>query len=135
MPAGLRRPTFAMKFWLALRFGRDGKRASKAAPSPATPDHPTIKAMHIESIEHIVRNRVRTFLRHTWLVTILGTIVLGGAVWAVVYFWTAPTEMRVAAGPDGSANVKVVQLLTQKFINENDRVRFHLVPTGGPKSS
>jgi TRAP-type uncharacterized transport system substrate-binding protein len=89
----------------------------------------------MESLEHIVRNRVRMFLRHTWLVSILGSLVLGGGLWTAFYFMTAPTVMRIAAGPSGSANVELVQVLTQKLAGERDKVRLHLVATGGPKES
>ena len=91
--------------------------------------------MNIESLEHVVRNRVRTFLRHTWLVTMLGTVIIGGVVWWAISFMTAPTEMRIAAGPAGSANVKLVEMLTQKFSTERDKIRLRFVPTGGPKES
>jgi TRAP-type uncharacterized transport system substrate-binding protein len=120
-----------MKLWLARRFGGAGA----ANESSATPGHALSKAMNIESIEHVVRNRVRTFLRHTWLVTILGTVILGAAIWGAIYFFTAPTMMRIAAGPAESANVKLVQLLAQKFATEHDKVQLELVPTAGAKES
>jgi len=82
-----------------------------------------------------VRNRVRMFLRHTWLVTVLGTIVLGAVIVGAIDFFTAPTTMRVAAGPPESASVKLVQLLTQRFAAEHDKVRLELVPTAGPKET
>ena len=91
--------------------------------------------MTIESIEHIVRNRARAFLRHTWLVTILGTIILGAGVAAAIYLTTAPTVMRIAAGPADSANTKFVQVLAQKFANDRDSIKPQLVATGGPKES
>jgi TRAP-type uncharacterized transport system substrate-binding protein len=91
--------------------------------------------MTIESIEHIVRNRARAFLRHTWLVTILGTIILGADVAAAIYLTTAPTVMRIAAGPADSANTKFVQVLAQKFANDRDSIKPQLVATGGPKES
>ena len=103
--------------------------------SSATPGHALGKAMNIESLEHMVRNRVRIFLRNTRLVTILGTIVLGVMIWAAVHVTLAPTEMRVAAGPPGGANVKFVELLAQKLATEHDKVQLHLVSTGGPKES
>ena len=85
MPPGLpHRPPLAMKLWLSQRFGRGGETElihGLARPSSG-------RAMSIESLEHMVRSRVRMFLRHTWLVTILGTIVLGGAIWAGIYFTT-----------------------------------------------
>jgi TRAP-type uncharacterized transport system substrate-binding protein len=132
MPARLpHRPPLAMKLWLLQRFGR----AKEMEASSATPGHALGNAMNIESLEHIVRNRVRIFLRNTRLVTILGTIILGVIIWAAVHVTLAPTEMRVAAGPPGSANVKFVELLAQKLATEHDKVQLHLVSTGGPKES
>ena len=132
MPARLpHRPPLAMKLWLSQRFGR----AKETGASSATPGHALGKAMNIESLEHMVRNRVRIFLRNTRLVTILGTIVLGVMIWAAVHVTLAPTEMRVAAGPPGGANVKFVELLAQKLATEHDKVQLHLVSTGGPKES
>jgi TRAP-type uncharacterized transport system substrate-binding protein len=75
------------------------------------------------------------FLRHTWLVTILGTIIAFGAVWAGFYYTTKPTLMRIAAGADGSDNAKLAQVLTQKFSAERDKVQLKLVPTAGAKES
>ena len=107
MPPGLpHHPPLAMKLWLAQRFGLVGKTSS------AMPGHASGNTMSIEPLEHIVRNRVRRFLRHTWLVTILGTIILGAGVAAAIYLTTAPTVMRIAAGPADSANTKFVQVLT-----------------------
>jgi TRAP-type uncharacterized transport system substrate-binding protein len=119
----------AMKLWLARHFGR-GKKADAAAST-----HTSGRPMSMESLEHIVRSRVRMFLRHTWLVSILGSIVLGGSLWAAFYFMTAPTVLRIAAGPAGSANVQLVEVMTQKLADDRDKVRLQLVATGGPKES
>lgn len=131
MPARLPHRPLAMKLWLSQRFG--GGKELKA--HSATPGHVLGKAMGIGSLENLVRNRVRLFLRNTRLVAILGTIILGGAIWAAIHIELASTEMRVAAGPPGSANVKFVELLAQKFAAEHDKVRLHLVATDGPKES
>ena len=82
-----------------------------------------------------MRNRIRAFLRHTRAVTILGTIILGGLIWAALHVTLAPTQMRVAAGPPGSADVKFVEMLSHKFAVEHDKVQLHLVATDGPKAS
>ncbi|HWW37188.1 MAG TPA: TAXI family TRAP transporter solute-binding subunit [Xanthobacteraceae bacterium] len=92
-------------------------------------------AMSLEALGHTVRNRIRAFLRHTRTVTILGMIILGGLIWAALHVTLAPTEMRVAAGPPGSADVKFVEMLSHKFAVEHDRVQLHLVATDGPKAS
>jgi TRAP transporter TAXI family solute receptor len=91
--------------------------------------------MSIESLEHMVRNRVRMFLRHTWLVSILGTLILGSAVWTAFYLTTEPTVVRLAAGAEGSDNAKFAQLLTQKFAQDRDKIRLQFIATAGPKES
>jgi len=122
-------PTRAMRLRLAQRFGRAGNASSAMRGRP--PGH----AMTIESLEHIVRNRTKAFLRHTWLATILGTIILGAGVAAAIYWTTAPTVMRIAAGPAGGANAKFVQVLTQEFADNPERIKPLPVATAGPKES
>src|SRR5208282_4901014 len=132
MPLGLpHRPPLAMRLWLAQRFGR----ADRTGSSSAATGRSSGKAMSIESLEHMVRNRVRMFLRHTWLVTFLGSIALGDAAWAAFYFTTQPTVMRIAAGSDGSDNAKLAQVFSQKFADDRDKIRFQFVATAGPKES
>jgi TRAP-type uncharacterized transport system substrate-binding protein len=82
--------------------------------------------MSIGSLEHLMRNRFRMFLRHTWLVTILGTIALGGVVWAAFYYSTKNTEMRIATGPDGT---KIVQVLAGILARSHDRLQLQVVTT------
>jgi TRAP-type uncharacterized transport system substrate-binding protein len=89
----------------------------------------------LEHLEHMVRGRVKTFLRHTWLVTILGTLLLVGAVWATVYLTTKATVMRIAAGPADSIDAKFVQALGKRFAQEHHKMRIQLVTTDGPAQS
>jgi TRAP-type uncharacterized transport system substrate-binding protein len=132
MPAGVPKlPSFAMRLWLAQRLGWK----NKAGRSSVAPSHPAVRPMSIESIEHIVRNRARMFLRHTWLVTIVGSIVIGGVLWAAFYFLTAPTVMRIAVGPSGGIDDKVVQVLMQKITGNKDKIQLVLVVTAGPNES
>ena len=117
MPPGLpHRPPLAMRLWLFRRSAKSGGTGSS--------DRSFGKAMSIGSLEHMVRNRVRMFLRHTWLVTILGTIVLGGVVWAAIYYSTKATPIRIAAGPPGSSNAKIVQILTDLQLTHT--ISFHI---------
>ena len=132
MPPGpSHRPPLAMKLWLWRRFGRN----KESEPSSAAPAHALTAAMSLEALGHTVRNRIRAFLRHTRTVTILGMIILGGLIWAALHVTLAPTQMRVAAGPPGSADVKFAEMLSHKFAVEHDRVQLHLVATDGPKAS
>jgi TRAP-type uncharacterized transport system substrate-binding protein len=131
MPAGLpHRPPLAMRLWLARR-----SRGKKADSSSAATSRSSGRTMSIGSLEHMVRNRVRMFLRHTWLVTILGTVVLGCVIWAAVYYTTQATVMRIAAGPPGSANAKLVDVLTKVLGRGHDNIKLQLIPTDSAKDS
>jgi TRAP-type uncharacterized transport system substrate-binding protein len=129
MPPGLpHRPPLAMRLWLFRRAG--GK--DEAGSALATAGHSLGRTMSIESLEHMVRNRVRMFLRHTWLVTICGTLILFGAVWAAVYFATESNHMRIAAGP---RDVRFVQALTNQIAKQHQDIQLKLVPTASAKDS
>ena len=94
--------------------------------------------MSMESLEHLeikVKGRVKTFLRHTWAVTILGTLLLIGGVWLTVYFTTKATVMKIAAGPAGSIDTKFVDTLAKKFADGHSKMRLQLVTTDGPAQS
>jgi TRAP-type uncharacterized transport system substrate-binding protein len=72
------------------------------------------------------------FLRHTWLVTILGTIVLAGIVWTAFYYSTRETAIRIAAGPDST---KIVQVLANTLATSHDRLQLQLVATASANAS
>jgi TRAP-type uncharacterized transport system substrate-binding protein len=118
MPSGLPHQPLAMRLWLFRRSGR-GSGADSAGSSSG-------RSMSIGSLEHLMRNRFRMFLRHTWLVTILGTIVFGGVVWAAFYYSTRNTVMRIATGPDGA---KIVQVLAKTLAKSHDQLQLQVVAT------
>jgi hypothetical protein len=126
MPAKLpTRPTLAMRLWLAERFGWPGGANSSSGHSSSLAG----KTVSLGSLEHIVRSRVRLFLQHTWLATILGSLLLGGTVWVAFYLTTKATVMTVAAGPARGFDTKVVQLLNDKFALDHDKMQLDLVAT------
>ena len=118
MPPGLPHQPLAMRLWLSRRPGRADGTDSEGRPSG--------RSMSIGSLEHMMRNRFRMFLRHTWLVTLLGTIVLAGVVWAAFYYSTKNTVMRIAAGPNGA---KIVQVLADTLAKGHDRLQLQVVAT------
>ena len=124
MPPGLPHQPLAMRLWLFRRSGR-GSGADSAGSSSG-------RSMSIGSLEHLMRNRFRMFLRHTWLVTILGTITLGGVVWASFYYSTKNTEMRIATGPNGT---KIVQVLASTLAKSHDRLQLQVVTTDSAAAS
>ena len=121
-------PPLAMKFWLFRRSGRHGATGLLSAE----PGRSSGRTMSTESLEHMMRSRVRLFLRHTWLVALLGTVVLGGAVWAAIYLTADADHMRIAAGP---RDVKLVQALSDLITRQHHNLHLQLVATSGPKAS
>jgi hypothetical protein len=119
--------SLAMKLWLAQRFGGAGRTLSSA------PAHAAGKAM--ESLEHLVRSRIRMFLRNTWLVTILGTAIVAGGVWLAFHFISENAVMKVAAGPAGGVDARLVEFLAKKFAHDRETVKLELVATSGPAQS
>ena len=91
-PGAPNRPPVAMKFWLFRR----ASSARTAAPGQSADR--VMNVMNIESLEHVVRNRLRMILRHTWLVAVIGTLAVIGAVWAAFYVTTEADRLRIAAG-------------------------------------
>src|SRR5215472_14004727 len=102
------RPPLAMKFWLFRRVSGAGSSAGGQSLD---------RIMSIESVEHIVRNRLRMVMRHTWLVAILCTAAVIGAAWAAFYLSTESEHLRVAAVPaDDALKAPVVAILRQNVM-------------------
>jgi len=125
-PLAPHRPPLAIKLWLFRQF-RKGSAAGSAAAG-----HAPGRAMSVETLEHLVRNRLRLFLRHTWLVTFLGMLALGAVVWAAFYFTSQADTMRIAAD---ASDGKLVQALSDQIAKGHHFIRLHLVPTPGPTAT
>ncbi len=113
------------KLWLFQR-ARASSRTARAASERAS------VAMNLESLEHMVRSRVRMFLRHTWLVTILGTLALGATIAAAVYYTQQREHVRIAAGP---LDAPFVKILSEQIAEEHHNVHLQLVPTDSPQGT
>jgi TRAP transporter TAXI family solute receptor len=81
---------------------------------------------------HVVRNRVRMFMRRTWLVAILGALLAAGMVWAGFYFTTESDHMRIAADPIDS---KFVDALSDQFARSHNDFTLKLVATADPQAA
>jgi TRAP-type uncharacterized transport system substrate-binding protein len=128
MPPGLpHRPPLAMRFWLSRRSAAGGRTGSSTASGRSSG-----RTMSIESLEHMMRSKVRMFLRHTWLVAILGTLFIVGLVWVGFYFTTEADHMRIAAGP---LDAKFVQALSNQIANGRHDLTLQIVPTKGSKET
>jgi TRAP-type uncharacterized transport system substrate-binding protein len=107
-------------------------RRSSAANRAAATQRGSGRNMTYESLESMVRSRVRMFLRHTWLVTVLGTLLLGAGVWAAVHFTVAADHMRIAAGP---IDARFVQALSEQLAADHRNLHLQLVATPSPQAT
>src|SRR5215831_6470184 len=113
-----------MRFWLFRR--------ARTANEDVLPGHALGRAMSYESLEHVVRSRVRMFLRHTWLVTTLATLLLGAAVWAAIHFTMARDHVRIAAGP---LDARFVHALSNQLATDHRYLHLQIVPTTSPQAT
>jgi TRAP-type uncharacterized transport system substrate-binding protein len=110
-----------MKYWLFRRASRAGTAAHGQSAD---------RVMSIESLEHIMRNRLRMFLRHTWLVAVLGTLGVIGAVWATFYITTEADRLRIAAAPN---DAKFVEALSDQIAQARQNIHLKLVAAASPQ--
>jgi TRAP-type uncharacterized transport system substrate-binding protein len=79
------------------------------------------------------RRRLRLLLRQTPLVLLLGIFIVTGLAGAVFYFNDRPTKLRIAVGPPGSEDARLVQAIAQHFGRERgSTVRLTPVIKEGP---
>jgi len=112
-----------MKFWLFRR----GSNARTAAHGQSAD-----RVMSIESLEHIVRNRLRMIMRHTWLVAVLGTLAVIGAMWAAFYITTEADRLRIAAGP---TDAKFVEALSGQLAQGRHNIHLKFVAAADPQEA
>ena len=58
-----------------------------------------------------------------------------GVAAGTLYYVLRPTTLRIAVGPAGSEDQKLIQLMAQTFARENSSVRLSLVTTEGTTES
>jgi TRAP transporter TAXI family solute receptor len=77
----------------------------------------------------------RSAARRAVLVTIAGVLAIIGTLAAGYYFAVRPVTLKIAVGPANSDDIKVVQRLTQAFVQNKSYVRLRPVPTEGAVAS
>jgi TRAP-type uncharacterized transport system substrate-binding protein len=111
-----------MKLWLFRR----------SAAGANARDQSVERLMSIESVEHMVRSRMRMFLRHTWLVAIVGTLIAAGAVWAGFYVTNEVERLRIAAVP---LDAQFVDALSKQIVQDHQPIHLKLVPVANPQAA
>jgi TRAP transporter TAXI family solute receptor len=77
----------------------------------------------------------RSAKRKMMFVTLAGILAVVGAVAGGYYFAMRPVTLRIAVGPANSDDIKVVQTLTQSFIQAHSHVRLRPMQTEGAAAS
>jgi TRAP transporter TAXI family solute receptor len=77
----------------------------------------------------------RSTVRKTVLITIAGVLAIIGTLAGGYYFAMRPVTLKVAVGPPNSDDVKVVQTLTQAFVQNHGLVRLRPIQTEGATAS
>ncbi len=77
----------------------------------------------------------RSAARKTMLITIAGVLAVIGTLAGGYYFAMRPVTLKIAVGPANSDDVKVVQTLTQAFVQNHGYVRLRPIQTEGAVAS
>src|ERR1700712_1172888 len=77
----------------------------------------------------------RSAKRKMMFVTLAGILAVVGALAGGYYFAMRPVTLRIAVGPANSDDIKVVQTLTQSFIQAHSHVRLRPMQTEGAAAS
>src|SRR6476619_11423 len=69
------------------------------------------------------------------LLILAAGILMFGAAAAALYYVLQPITVRIAVGPPGSDDQKLVQLLAQTFARQHNSIRLAPIPTEGAVES
>ena len=81
------------------------------------------------------RSRRRRQRRGYALLILAAGMLAFGVAAGTLYYALRPTTLRIAVGPAGSEDQKLIQLMAQTFARENSSVRLSLVTTEGTAES
>ena len=84
---------------------------------------------HLDTLEQEFEHRLRIMLRYRWLVLISATLLVIGLSAAIFYFLAQPARFRIAVGPAGSNDTRLVQFLAAKFARDKAPVRLRILET------
>src|SRR5256884_7972727 len=91
--------------------------------------------MMSDSNDNNARSRRRRQRRSYGLLILAAGLLASGLAAGTLFYVLRPTTLRMAVGPAGSEDQKLVQLMAQTFARENSAVRLSLVTTEGTGES
>jgi TRAP transporter TAXI family solute receptor len=87
------------------------------------------QAASLDTVEQDFERRLRIMLRHRWLAVISLLLLVVGLSVTAFYFMSQPARFRIAVGPAGSDDLRLVQFLATKFSKDNAPVRMRIMVT------
>jgi TRAP transporter TAXI family solute receptor len=87
------------------------------------------QAASLDIVEQDFERRLKIMLRHRWSVLVSIVLLLIGLSVTAFYFLSQPARYRIAVGPAGSDDLRLVQFLATKFSKDNAPVRMRIVVT------
>jgi TRAP transporter TAXI family solute receptor len=88
-----------------------------------------------DQVEHSALSRPRRKRRNYSLLILAAGIFLFGVAASTLYYAFRPTTLRIAVGPPGSDDQKLVQLMTQTFARDGSSIRLAPIATEGAAES
>jgi TRAP transporter TAXI family solute receptor len=88
-----------------------------------------------DSNDNNARSRRRRQRRSYALLILAAGMLAFGIAAGALYYVLRPTTLRIAVGPAGSEDQKLIQLMAQTFARDNSAVRLSLVTTEGTAES
>ena len=88
-----------------------------------------------DQVEHSALSRPRRKRRNYSLLILAAGIFLFGVAASTLYYAFRPTTLRIAVGPPGSDDQKLVQLMAQTFAREGSSIRLAPITTAGAAES
>src|SRR5712672_3466274 len=88
-----------------------------------------------DSNDNNARSRRRRQRRSYALLILAAGMLAFGVAAGALYYVLRPTTLRIAVGPTGSEDQKLIQLMAQTFARDNSAVRLSLVTTEGTAES
>jgi TRAP transporter TAXI family solute receptor len=78
---------------------------------------------------------VRRNKRSSPFLVLAACLLIFAAAVGVAFLLLRPTTLRIAVGPSGSDDLKLIQALAQSFANDGSSARLSVIPTAGPVDS
>jgi len=118
--------------WLRQLFGRS-RHVQESSQQKERNRIVSARGIDLDSIEEMMNRRLRAiWVRHTWFVIVIGTVLLGGLIGVSIFFTVKPTEFRVAVGPSGTDDALFVEKFAERLKNEHQTIRIKPVIKDGP---